>query len=294
MVSKNCVYLIHYNEWNDCKWKIGSSKNLDARMKQYKTHNSSIPDIIFVKYIESHSEEETNYHKIYKNKRIINTREYFELNKDDIYNLKLDGFEIYNGEYNNIYTTIEEKCNNLLIDMDKQLSEIRNEYKNKIDNIKIKYNKLIEKNKEFIIKQQKDKDELIIKQQKDNDDLIIKQQKDKDDLIIKQQKDKDDLIIKQQKDKESNLLYKFLMENTRYSEGKIILMSEIKEEYNNWIGKKVYKLDNGTFSQVNNEYIIEKKNMCKTCNKEANKNCCKEYNSKNRSVKIVVKNLEFI
>lgn len=93
---------------------------------------------------------------------------------------------------------------------------------------------------------------------------------------------------------ERNPLYKFLMENTRYKENNIILMSEIKEEYNNWIGKKVYKLDNGTFPQVNKEYVIEKKNICKSCNKEANKSCCNEYNSKNRSVKIIVKNLEFL
>lgn len=93
---------------------------------------------------------------------------------------------------------------------------------------------------------------------------------------------------------ERNPLYKFLMENTRYKENNTVLMADIKEEYNNLIGfngKKVHKLDNGTFSQVNKEYLIEKKIIYKSCNKEANKNCYNEYNNKNRSGKVIIRNL---
>ena len=86
---------------------------------------------------------------------------------------------------------------------------------------------------------------------------------------------------------ERNPLFKFLTDNTRYKEGNV---EEVRERFNNWIGKKVKTLDNGTFFQVNNEYII---NNMKICEKHHKKGCCEKYNRVDRSSRKVVKNIEF-
>lgn len=91
-----------------------------------------------------------------------------------------------------------------------------------------------------------------------------------------------------------NPLYKFLSENTKYKENNIIQLEIIRINFNNWLGKKVKALDNGTFGQVNKDYIIEAIKTCKHCNKEAKKGCCEKYNHKDRTVKKIVRNLELI
>ena len=92
---------------------------------------------------------------------------------------------------------------------------------------------------------------------------------------------------------ERNPLYKFLLENTRYKEGEIILLEEVRKQFNNWLGKNVRSLDNGTFFQVNKDYIIEIIKVCKHCNKESKKGCCELYKHSDRTRKTTVKNLEF-
>jgi len=93
---------------------------------------------------------------------------------------------------------------------------------------------------------------------------------------------------------ERNPLYKFLKDNTKYSKNNIITMDDIKSNFSQWLGTPVYKLDHGTFSQVNDLYTIETLMICKACHKEAIKGCCQNYNSKERSTKKIVKNIEFI
>lgn len=101
-------------------------------------------------------------------------------------------------------------------------------------------------------------------------------------------------IEQQQEQKmEQNPLYKFLYENTRYCENKILLMNDIKESFNESIGKKLSKLDNGTFTQVDRRYIIETTMICKSCYKQASLVCCDKYERKNRSTRKIVKNIEF-
>lgn len=91
-----------------------------------------------------------------------------------------------------------------------------------------------------------------------------------------------------------NPLYKFLLENTRFKKDNVLQLEEVRENFNNWIGKKVKTLDNGTFGQVNKDYIIETVRICKHCNKEAKKSCCDKYNNKDRTKKKIVRNLELI
>ena len=64
---------------------------------------------------------------------------------------------------------------------------------------------------------------------------------------------------------ERNPLYKFLLENTRYKKDNIITMEEIRSSFGECIGKKIHKLDSGTIKQVNSEYDIESKMICKNC-----------------------------
>lgn len=86
-------------------------------------------------------------------------------------------------------------------------------------------------------------------------------------------------------------LYKFLQENTKYKEGNMVFMEDINKSFSVWLGKKVHRLDNGTFAQVNKQYIVEIKKVCKHCKKEALKGCCDKYNHKNRTRKCTVQNI---
>jgi hypothetical protein len=93
---------------------------------------------------------------------------------------------------------------------------------------------------------------------------------------------------------ERNPLYKFLLENTEYKQGNMITIEEIRKEFSDWIGKKISKLDNGTFGQVNREFIIETLMICKSCLKEHKKGCCDNYNRISRTNKKFIKNINII
>jgi hypothetical protein len=93
---------------------------------------------------------------------------------------------------------------------------------------------------------------------------------------------------------ERNPFYKFLLENSQFKQDNIVTMEEIRENFSNWLGKKIYKLDMGTIKQVNSDYDIIKIQHCKHCNKEHKKGCCEKYNSKDRTTKNVVKNLHLV
>ncbi len=91
---------------------------------------------------------------------------------------------------------------------------------------------------------------------------------------------------------ERNPLFKFLSENTRYKEGNVVCMESIRHAFIAWLGKKVHKLDNGTFGQVNEGYTVDILKVCKHCMREAHKGCCEEYTYKDRTRKTMVRNLE--
>jgi len=93
---------------------------------------------------------------------------------------------------------------------------------------------------------------------------------------------------------ERNPLYKFLLENTRYKKDNVVLLNDIKSQFSDWIGKKIHKLDSGTFYQVNSEYILEKRNICKHCHNQFKKGCCENYNNKQNTSSYIIRNLEFI
>lgn len=92
---------------------------------------------------------------------------------------------------------------------------------------------------------------------------------------------------------ERNPFYKFLLENTRYEKDSIITLEELRENFSNWLGKKVNKLDVGTIKQVHQEYEFFKSNICKNCNKTHKKGCCENYNRTQRTSKNIIKNIKF-
>jgi hypothetical protein len=91
---------------------------------------------------------------------------------------------------------------------------------------------------------------------------------------------------------ERNPLYKFLTLHSEYKEGNIVLLEDIRSEFSEWLGSSVKTLDNGTFGQVNKEYIIEQIKSCKSCNKPHKKDCCSSYHRLNRSNKKIVRNIK--
>lgn len=93
---------------------------------------------------------------------------------------------------------------------------------------------------------------------------------------------------------ERNPLYKYLTENTCYEKDHMLSIEEIKNAFSTWLGKKVSKLDNGTFLQVNQEYTIDQLIICKNCKKDHKKGCCENYNRLDRSSKKIIININFI
>jgi len=91
---------------------------------------------------------------------------------------------------------------------------------------------------------------------------------------------------------ERNPLYKYLIENTRYKRGAVTKIEDIRTNFSEWLGKKVSKLDNGTFGQVNKEYVVEVFKICKHCEKEAAKGCCEKYKNSDRTRKTIVHNID--
>ncbi|NDD84750.1 hypothetical protein EBZ38_10855, partial [bacterium] len=104
-----------------------------------------------------------------------------------------------------------------------------------------------------------------------------------------------DYFLEQQEElrMERNPLYKYLVENTRYKRGAVVKIEDIRTNFSEWLGKKVSKLDNGTFGQVNTEYVVEVCKICKSCNNEHSKSCCENSDRKTRVTRTIVRNLEF-
>jgi hypothetical protein len=89
-------------------------------------------------------------------------------------------------------------------------------------------------------------------------------------------------------------LFEFLSSYTIYIKDNVITMSDVREKFNQVLGLNVRGLDNGTFTQVNEDYIVEALNFCKHCNKEAISGCCDKYNNKDRTIKKIVRNMGFV
>ncbi len=91
-----------------------------------------------------------------------------------------------------------------------------------------------------------------------------------------------------------NPLYKFLSDRCVYKKGSKLKMSDIKDAFSLWLGRSVRDaLEEGTFGQVNKEYIVEKINLCKACKKAHIKGCCEKYHRTDRTRYKVVTNIDF-
>jgi phage/plasmid-associated DNA primase len=103
------------------------------------------------------------------------------------------------------------------------------------------------------------------------------------------------LIQQQELKMERNPLFKFLKTKSEYKEGEILLLETIRERFGAWLNNTFVKsLDNGTFFQVDQRYLVESKMMCKHCNKVARVGCCVDYKNTERTNKKIVRNMRLL
>jgi phage/plasmid-associated DNA primase len=88
-----------------------------------------------------------------------------------------------------------------------------------------------------------------------------------------------------------NPLYRFLKEHSRYKEGNFVSIEDMREEFSNYLGKRVSKLDKGTILSVDSRYEVKIIKICKKCLKEVG-DCCEEYNRSERITTRIVYNIE--
>jgi len=90
-----CVYMLRYDNWMDGVWKIGTTKDINVRLKSYVTSNGSLPDMVYIKECEFFRIEERNYHEKFKFNKCLGKREHFILQKCDIEQCLLENFKPY-------------------------------------------------------------------------------------------------------------------------------------------------------------------------------------------------------
>ena len=116
-------------------------------------------------------------------------------------------------------------------------------------------------------------------------------------IILKKKELEKTIIVEKQTEKQQskeNHLYNFLKQYSVFKKDNIVTMEEIRENFSNWLGKKIFKLNMETIKQVNSDYDIIKINLCKHCNKQHLKGCCEKYNSKDRTFKNIIRNIELL
>jgi hypothetical protein len=85
----------------------------------------------------------------------------------------------------------------------------------------------------------------------------------------------------------------FLQEHSRFKQGNIVFIEDIIQKFQVYVDNyRIRCLDNFTFGQVNKEYIIETRKVCKHCKKVSHKDCCEKYKHIDRSKRKIVLNIE--
>jgi len=271
---KGFVYILRYDDWKIGVWKIGSTKDIDTRLKSYVTSNGFLPDNVLIKYCDEFRNEEKQYHYKFKLNKCEGQREHFILQNLDIEKCFFDNFKQYIGEVH--ISSVEEDLELLHYKLKEDIQLLKNEYENNFQEL--------EKNTNEKICQLKLNYEKSIQ-------LILKKTELETTNIAEKQTEKQQTEKQQSKE---NRLYNFLKLHSVYKKNNVITMEELRENFSNWLGKNTYKLDIGTIKQVNSDYDIIKIHHCKHCNKRHKKGCCENYTSKDRTTKNVVFNISFV
>lgn len=267
-----CVYLVRYDYWENGEWKIGRTKNLNHRMKAYKTTNGSQPNIIFCLPCVEENVLENMYHKRFRAQRVVGKREHFYLTDCNISELLKEGFYKYCGEYT--CESVLEKIEALESKMEKEIEKIYTEAKEKLQSVK--------KNYEIEIMNFR----ISLEREKEFHKELLKQEEAVKKLTKEAELNKEDTI----KDK----LFKFLQENTIYNYGVAIEMDDIRKNFSVWIGHNVSKLDLTVFGRVEKRFEIERFHSCKECKRKHKRGCCEKYTSKGRTTKRLVRNIDWM
>jgi hypothetical protein len=151
------VYLLRYNNWDVDVWKIGHSKQIQVRLKSYKTSIGSDPDKVFVLKCQNSKQVETDYHQKYASLRQTDSREHFVLKDTIINDLMADGFT-------NLTTSFDEEFN-------KKLNDLRLKFNQELEKLRVEFNETI-KPVETIITKKNALKQFFIETYKINDSIF--------------------------------------------------------------------------------------------------------------------------
>lgn len=90
-------------------------------------------------------------------------------------------------------------------------------------------------------------------------------------------------------------LQRFLKNHTKYEQGSLTTLENLREAYSNYMEKDMYIINNNILKNMNSNYEIKTIQICKACKIQLNGNvCCDAYNRKMRTNRKVVVNLMLI
>ena len=257
-----CVYLLRYENWETGVWKIGTTKNIDARLKSYVTSNGRLPDSVLIKECDLFRYEEKQYHAKFKSSKCHGQREHFVLQNSDLLNLQYEQFKPYNCQIN--ISSVEEDLETLQNELQEKIQELQQNIKDKISQLNSDYNQKLN----------------MILKKKELETMMI------EDEIRKQEEKK--------KKEQENPLYEFLKLHSVYKKDNIVSMKLLRERFSSWYSKDIHKIDVVKLHEFNSEYEIIKSNICKSCKKKHLKGCCESYTSIARTSTYIIKHMQLI
>lgn len=250
--------------------KIGKSNNFDKRKGQLQTSNAKPIELIYLLETTEPFKYETTILFLLRDYKIPG-REIVDCTKDFIINI----FDLVKQI---MILSISHPCTNSSIN---QHQLLQNEKLTKIQDKKI------------LTIQRKEAKQKIEKEatQEFKEDVIKSKIFEKEQRKLLKNIQKEEL----NQNNINNLLTTFLNINTLHKKNNFISVKDIKEKFLEYLNnKKVSKLDNGIFGQVNKEYKIEIKYLCKSCRKLHLSGCCERYSKKNRTKRVCVLNISWV
>ena len=258
-----CVYILRYENWESGVWKIGTTKNIDVRLKSYVTSNGRLPDTVLIKECELFRHEEKRYHSKFKLNKCSGQREHFILQNSDILHLQYEEhFRPYIGVIN--VSSVEEDLEILQNELQEKIQELQQSVKDKISQLNSEYNKKL--------------------------NMIFKK-KEMETMMIEDETRK---LEEKRKKQQENPLYEFLKLHSVYKKNNVVSMKLFRETFSSWCGKEIKKIDIQKLREFNSEYKIEPKHICKNCKNYHLKGCCNKYHTAERTVIHFIKHMQLI
>ena len=270
-----CVYILRYENWESGVWKIGTTKNIDVRLKSYVTSNGRLPDTVLIKECELFRHEEKRYHSKFKLNKCSGQREHFILQNSDILHLQYEEhFRPYIGVIN--VSSVEEDLEILQNELQEKIQELQQSVKDKISQLNSEYNKKLN----------------MIFKKKEMETMMIEDEIRKLEEKKKKEQEKQEKQQKKEKKEQENPLYEFLKLHSVYKKNNVVSMKLFRETFGTWCDKEIQKIDLQKLREFNSEYEIIKINSCKSCKKKHLKGCCVNYGRQTSTY--IIKHMQLI